>query len=222
MASRAKAVAAGASWCKISRCFCAICWTKLNTPVRLPPGRSRLTTSPISTGSAPMMKTIGIVVVEGGCRAYSRCASERHDDVHARRATRSAAMAGNRSTLAARPSIIDQHVAAFDIAGLGQAFAECGHEVRHLVRRRVPEKADHRHWALLRVRRQRPRRRRAAEQRYEFSPSNVDCHETLPWGFLMHRGTISRFSEKTNNAFALQSWAAYVSDGSTARDWSHL
>ena len=33
------------------------------TPVRLPPGRLRLVTSPTSTGSNPIMKTIGIVVV---------------------------------------------------------------------------------------------------------------------------------------------------------------
>ena len=32
-------------------------------PVRLPPGRARLATSPSSTGSSPTMKTIGIVVV---------------------------------------------------------------------------------------------------------------------------------------------------------------
>src|SRR6266545_6163542 len=32
-------------------------------PVRLPPGRARLATSPCSTGSPPLQKTIGIVAV---------------------------------------------------------------------------------------------------------------------------------------------------------------
>jgi hypothetical protein len=33
---------------------------------------------------------------------------------------------------------------------------------------------------LLRARRERPRRGRAAQCEYEFSPSDVDCHATLP------------------------------------------
>jgi len=32
-------------------------------PVRLPPGRLRLATSPVSTGSPPIVKTIGMVAV---------------------------------------------------------------------------------------------------------------------------------------------------------------
>jgi hypothetical protein len=33
------------------------------TPVRLPPGRERLATRPVATGSPPLVKTIGIVEV---------------------------------------------------------------------------------------------------------------------------------------------------------------
>ena len=36
---------------------------RLDTPVRLPPGRDRLSTTPSATGSPPISKTIGIVVV---------------------------------------------------------------------------------------------------------------------------------------------------------------
>ena len=36
---------------------------RLDTPVRLPPGRDRLLTMPRATGSPPISKTIGIVVV---------------------------------------------------------------------------------------------------------------------------------------------------------------
>src|SRR5215472_13531811 len=43
--------------------FGPICAVKLVTPVRLPPGRARLATSPIATGSPPTKNTIGIVVV---------------------------------------------------------------------------------------------------------------------------------------------------------------
>src|SRR5262249_43335121 len=42
------------------------------------------------------------------------------------------------------------------------------------------EHADPAHW-LLRARRERPRRR-AGKRSNEFSPSDVDCHATLPWG----------------------------------------
>ena len=39
---------------------------------------------------------------------------------------------------------------------------------------------DHRHRRLLRARRERPRSCCAAQCEYEFSPSDVDCHATLP------------------------------------------
>src|SRR5215813_824214 len=37
--------------------------TKRLTPVRLPPGRLKLSTRPVLTGSAPVKKTIGMVLV---------------------------------------------------------------------------------------------------------------------------------------------------------------
>ena len=43
--------------------FGAISTFKLVTPVRLPPGRFRLATSPILTGSVAIAKTIGMVTV---------------------------------------------------------------------------------------------------------------------------------------------------------------
>jgi hypothetical protein len=48
---------------RISSRFGVTCTFKLVTPVRLPPGRARLPTSPVATGSAPISKTIGIVGV---------------------------------------------------------------------------------------------------------------------------------------------------------------
>ena len=65
------------------------------TPVRLPPGRARLATSPSPTGSAPLLKTIGIVEVaffaasaESGLPAIIKSTL---------RPTKSAAKAGSRS-----------------------------------------------------------------------------------------------------------------------------
>src|SRR5436305_2270114 len=68
---------------------------ELLTPVRLPPGRARLATSPSATGSPPCLQTIGIVEValfaataEGGVLAMIKSTL---------RPTRSAANAGSRS-----------------------------------------------------------------------------------------------------------------------------
>src|SRR6516162_11242296 len=57
---------------------------------------------------------------------------------------------------------------------------------------------------LLRARRERPRSCCAAQCEYEFSPSEVNCHATRQRSCACNRGPVSRFSEGTNNAFALQ------------------
>jgi hypothetical protein len=62
------------------------------------------------------------------------------------------------------PAVFDRHVSALDVAHLIQAKAERVHNVREQVRRCCIEKADHRNARLLRARRERPRRRRAAEK----------------------------------------------------------
>ena len=49
---------------------------------------------------------------------------------------------------------------------------------------RDAEKSDHRRRRLLRPRRERPSRRRAAERCQEFSSSNVACHVTLRLGVI--------------------------------------
>jgi hypothetical protein len=48
------------------------------------------------------------------------------------------------------------------------------HKVRAFSRRAAVEKSDHRHRRLLRARRERPCRRRAAQQRDELAPSHVE------------------------------------------------
>jgi hypothetical protein len=78
-------------------------------------------------------------------------------------------------------------MARFDMADVLQTLAKCARSVRQRVRRCT----DHRHRALLRVRRERPCRRRAAEQHNELAPLHVSnprhrSGETIaPWtGFV--------------------------------------
>jgi len=59
----ASAVAEGTSSCRSWSCFDPTSTPRVVTPVTLPPGRGRLATSPSLTGSTPVAKTIGIVVV---------------------------------------------------------------------------------------------------------------------------------------------------------------
>ena len=54
---------AGTNSCSSSNCFCPSSTIKLATPVRFPPGRFKLATSPIATGSVATENTIGVVVV---------------------------------------------------------------------------------------------------------------------------------------------------------------
>src|SRR6266516_3568769 len=56
-------MAPGASSRNISNCFATSSTVWKLTPVALPPGRLRLGTRPIATGSLPIAKTIGMVVV---------------------------------------------------------------------------------------------------------------------------------------------------------------
>ena len=61
--SRAMVLAPGTTSCKSPSCFAASPLFMAPTPVMLPPGRLRLATTPVWTGSAPDMNTIGIAVV---------------------------------------------------------------------------------------------------------------------------------------------------------------
>jgi hypothetical protein len=73
--------------------------------------------------------------------------------------------------LAFRPAVLDCHVLTLDVAGFLQTLAERGDERPPPVRRSAVEETDHRHRRLLRARCERPRSRRAAEQRDEVAPS---------------------------------------------------
>ena len=92
----------------------------------LPPGRLKLATRPSFTGSPPVTKTMGIVVVA----ALAASAERVFPKIRATwRRTRSAARAGNRSGLIFRPAKFDRDVLTLDKACFLQALAERGHEV---------------------------------------------------------------------------------------------
>src|SRR5262249_41035976 len=72
-------------------------------------------------------------------------------------------------------------VLALLIARLLQALAEEAHAVGIAVGRRGMEKPDHRHRPLLGLRRNGPSRRRAAEQRDELAPPQVEHATVSQW-----------------------------------------
>src|SRR5262245_36437820 len=72
--------------------------------------------------------------------------------------------------LTVRPTVLDRDLPAFDIAAFAQALAECIREPPERAGRGAVEKADHRSSWVLRVSRERPRRRGAAQQRDEGAP----------------------------------------------------
>ena len=70
--------------------------------------------------------------------------------------------------LALQPMVLHRHVLALDVAGFVEALAEPGNKGR--IRQSGIDEADHWHRRLLRARRERPRSRRAAEERDELTP----------------------------------------------------
>src|SRR5262249_29557581 len=74
--------------------------------------------------------------------------------------------------LALRKSILDPQVVPLDIACLRQAESDCRSVGSSCCLQERAKKSDHRYRRLLRARRERPRGRRAAEQRYELAPSH--------------------------------------------------
>ena len=138
----------------------------------LPPGRARLSTKPAPTGSVTPTNTIGTV----GLACSSGPACERHEAkmTSGASATNSAAYLRMRSgSQVVPPAILDPHVAAIGPAQLLQPLQErrVASLPFRIVRGQIHEYTDAPHsLGLLRPRRERPRCRRAAEQRDELAP----------------------------------------------------
>src|SRR5262245_17050039 len=77
---------------------------------------------------------------------------------------------GQSVSLVLRPAILDRHILTLDVAGFTKALAECGQIACTIGRPRGAEEPDHRHRALLRARRERPRRNRGSNHFDEVAP----------------------------------------------------
>ena len=122
------------------------------TPVRLPPGRLKLSTRPIATGSLALLNTTGIVVVAAFAASAAEVTAGRDDHIHPALHQIGQQLRQPIDT-AFGPAILDGNVATFDEATLLQAHAErlddSGVTGR---RRRVDETNDRNGAALLRAR----------------------------------------------------------------------
>src|SRR5215470_2532818 len=85
---------------------------------------------------------------------------------------------GQSVVLVMRPPILDRHILALDVPDFTNALPECGQKACTIgkERPRAAEEPNHRHWRLLRARRERPRHCRAAEQRDEVAPLHLRRH----------------------------------------------
>src|ERR1035437_1558378 len=68
-----------------------------------------------------------------------------------------------------RPAELNGDISSLDEASFRQAGTKCGGSSSVCIARKRTDEADHRHRRLLRTRRERPRRRCAAEKRDEFA-----------------------------------------------------
>ena len=140
-------------------------------PVALPPGRAKLSTKPAPTGSATTGNTIGTVRVA--------CSNGPTVEAPWARMTSGASAANSAACLRMSAALaVAQRVSIRTLRPMVQPNCcqplqerpDAGLKFR-IVRGCGQEHADAPHpLALLRARRQRPRRRRAAEQRDELAP----------------------------------------------------
>src|SRR6516162_5591181 len=116
-------------------------------PVILPPGRARLATTPLPTGSPTWVKTIGIVEVVPFAARAAGGAAHRHDQVD----LAADEVGGQRRQpiiMALGPAVFELDVLALDVAGFTQSLMERTAEVWR--GREGTELADYRHRLLLR------------------------------------------------------------------------
>src|SRR5262245_1771167 len=137
-------------------------------PVRLPPGRARLATRPYLTGSS------GGQEYDGDRRGY-RLDRQRRDTVRRHdhgdlSANQVGCQLWQPIHLIFGPAVFDRHVLALNIADILQALTKSAQTLGESVRRCVIEEPNYRHRRLLRARRERPCRSRAAKQRDDLAP----------------------------------------------------
>ena len=140
-----------------------------DSPVTLPPGRARLATKPVPTGSAAAAKTIGMIDV--ACFAARTTGVPEVTMTSTLSRTNSAAISAQRS-LRPRPSDTRSRRCGPRSSRAPAAAARRRRSTGSVAEAELaPRKPDGRQLRrLLRARRERPRGRRAAEQRDELAP----------------------------------------------------
>ena len=121
---------------------------RVDNPVMFPPGRARLATNPVPTGSPSLVMTMGIVVVAS--LAARVAAGPAETMMSTLRRTSSAARSGSRSNLLSAQSPLYGNVFTLHVAKLAQALQErldAGRDVGTECSTKVPDPRDVR-WLL--------------------------------------------------------------------------
>ena len=141
-------------------------------PVTLPPGRGKLATKPLPTGSTTFTKMMGTVLVCCFNAAVVGVLCETEVGLHRDEFLRESLYQFH---VGPRPASVDPDVTALGPAELMESLAECGDEglIFRVVLGHRHQHADPPNSArLLRARRERPRCR-SAEHTEKFAPSHV-------------------------------------------------
>src|ERR1700730_13828922 len=176
--------------CSMSRSSCTLLAASSaatdGIPVTFPPGRGRLATSPVPTGSPVSAMTIGISRV--ACFAARAVGVNQVTMTSTLRRTSSAANSGSPVEVSSRRSKLKSNVLPLDIPQIAQPLPKLPPKLFRIDIAN-DQCADGRHFArLLRACRERPSSRRAAKRADEFSPPDVNCHVTLPRGSCPRNG----------------------------------
>src|SRR6516164_10297694 len=119
----ASKVEAGASSCRSSSRFVSISRVIIAMPVMFPPGRLRFVTRPSPIGSAPRLKTMGMVNVAAFAASVARGAADRNDHCNAA-ADQVGRQCRQPIILAVGPAVFHRHILVLDITDFLQALLD--------------------------------------------------------------------------------------------------
>src|SRR5258708_39155276 len=115
----------GASSCSSSSRFPSISCVIMAMPVMFPPGRLRFATRPSWLGSAPRLKTMGMVDCRRFCGHCRRRTANRNDHCNAA-ADQVSCHCRQPIILTVRPAVFHRHILVLDVADFLQALMNGG------------------------------------------------------------------------------------------------